>query len=120
MFTLLIILWIMLGSAIYPSLYTVIRHLPVFSSFRVAQRFRFDFIIPFALLAGLGLDNVVRLLEAADQSLKMGGLVIPLSGNGNGSHGVSLKELRECALARATGNPCPRELLFSGYKEAAK
>jgi predicted dehydrogenase len=64
--------------------------------------------------------NVVRLLEAADQSLKMGGLVIPLSGNGNGSHGVSLKELRECALARATGNPCPRELLFSGYKEAAK
>ena len=62
-FTLLIILWIMLGSAIYPSLYTVIRHLPVFSSFRVAQRFRFDFIIPFSLLIGLGLDNVVRLLK---------------------------------------------------------
>jgi hypothetical protein len=29
----------------------------------VAQRFRFDFIIPFSLITGLGLDNVVRLLQ---------------------------------------------------------
>jgi len=62
-FTLLIILWIMLGSAIYPSLYKVIQHLPIFSSFRVAQRFRFDFIIPFSLIIGLGLDNIVRQLQ---------------------------------------------------------
>ena len=62
-FTLLIIFWIMLGNAIYPSLYKVIQHLPVFSSFRVAQRFRFDFIIPFSLIIGLGLDNIVRLLQ---------------------------------------------------------
>jgi hypothetical protein len=62
-FTLLIIFGIMLGNAIHPSLYALIKHLPVFSSFRVAQRFRFDFIIPFTLLTGLGLDNIGRLLQ---------------------------------------------------------
>ncbi len=62
--TMLIIFWIMLGSEIFPSLYNAIRHLPIFSSFRVAQRFRFDFIIPFALLSGLGLDNLRRLLKS--------------------------------------------------------
>jgi hypothetical protein len=61
--TLLIILWIMLGSDIFPSLYGIIRHLPVFSSFRVAQRFRFDIIIPLSLIIGLGLDNLIRLLQ---------------------------------------------------------
>jgi hypothetical protein len=61
--TLLVILWIMYGNVIYPSLYGVIKHLPVFSSFRVAQRFRFDFIIPFSLICGLGLDNSIKLLQ---------------------------------------------------------
>jgi hypothetical protein len=60
---LIIIGWIMLGNLIHLSLYSAIKYLPVFSSFRVAQRFRFDFIIPFSLLTGLGLDNVVRLLH---------------------------------------------------------
>ena len=66
--------------------------------------------------------NVVRLLEAADQSLKMGGLVIRLSGNGNGNgyRGVSLAEMQECAATRASGGPCPIQLLFNGNKEAAK
>ena len=64
--------------------------------------------------------NVVRLLEAADQSLKMGGLVIRLSGNGNGYHGVSLAEMQECAATRASGDPCPIQLLFTGNKDAAK
>jgi hypothetical protein len=61
--TSLVILWIMFGNVIYPSLYGVIKHLPVFSSFRVAQRFRFDFIIPFSLISGLGLDNSIKLLQ---------------------------------------------------------
>jgi len=60
--TMLFIFWLMLGNIIQPSLYALLKHLPVFSSFRVAQRFRFDFIIPFSLLAGLGLDNAVKLL----------------------------------------------------------
>jgi predicted dehydrogenase len=66
--------------------------------------------------------NVVRLLEAADQSLKMGGLVIRLSGNGNGNgyRGVSLAEMQECAATRASGDPCPIQLLFNGNKDAAK
>jgi predicted dehydrogenase len=66
--------------------------------------------------------NVVRLLEAADQSLKMGGLVIRLSGNGNGNgyRGVSLAEMQECAATRASGGPCPIQLLFNGNKDAAQ
>ncbi len=69
LFTLVVITWLMLGNIIHPSLYSLIKHLPVFSSFRVAQRFRFDFIIPFALLTGLGLDNAVRLLKRYKLSL---------------------------------------------------
>ena len=66
--------------------------------------------------------NVVKLLEAADQSVKMGGLVIRLSGNGNGDgyRGVSLAEMQECAATRASGDPCPIQLLFNGNKDAAK
>jgi len=61
--TMLVVFWLMLGNVVYPSLYELIKHLPVFTSSRVAQRFRFDFIVPFSLLAGLGLDNVVRRLD---------------------------------------------------------
>jgi hypothetical protein len=61
--TLLIFFWIMLGNSFSFSLYNGLKQLPVFSSFRVAQRFRFDFIIPFSLITGLGLDNVVRRLQ---------------------------------------------------------
>ncbi len=57
-----IIFWIMLGSEIFPSLYDAVHHLPIFSSFRVAQRFRFDLMIPLALIIGFGSDNLVRLL----------------------------------------------------------
>jgi hypothetical protein len=63
LFSLLFILWIMLGSAVHPSIYKVIQKLPVLSAFRTATRFRFDFIIPFSLIIGLGLDNIVRILQ---------------------------------------------------------
>ena len=69
LFSLLIMVWIMLGYSTPLSLYSVMKHLPVFSSFRVAQRFRFDFIIPFSLLTGLGLDNLVRLLRTQKLAL---------------------------------------------------
>jgi predicted dehydrogenase len=64
--------------------------------------------------------NVVRLLEAADQSLKMGGLVIRLSGSGakNSYHAVSLAEMQECESTRTTGNPCPVQLLFKRNTDA--
>jgi hypothetical protein len=74
--TLLIIFGIMLGNAIHPSLYALIKHLPVFSSFRVAQRFRFDFIIPFSLLTGLGIDNIARFLRKYKPALLLAALCI--------------------------------------------
>jgi predicted dehydrogenase len=65
--------------------------------------------------------NVVRLLEAAEQSLKMGGLVIRLNSNGNGSgyHAVSFAEMEQCASTRAAGGPCPVQLLFGGARGTA-
>lgn len=62
--TLFFLIWLMLGNGVYPSLYAILKRLPIFSSFRVAQRFRFDFIIPFSLIAGLGLDNIYRLIKS--------------------------------------------------------
>ena len=47
--------------------------------------------------------NVVRLLESADQSLKMGGLVMPLSANGDGDHEVAVAELQERQSAHSAG-----------------
>jgi hypothetical protein len=58
---LICMVFLMLGNQILPSLYNLLKTLPFFSSFRVAQRFRFDFIIPFALLAGMGLDRLLSL-----------------------------------------------------------
>jgi predicted dehydrogenase len=54
----------------------------------------------------LGL-KVVRLLEAADKSLKMAGLMISLSRKGDRHSGVSLQELEMCSTARRDGAPCP-------------
>ncbi len=59
-----VIFWLMLGSEIVPSLYNAIRHLPILSSFRVAERFRFDLIIPLALLIGLGFDNLLHIISS--------------------------------------------------------
>ena len=50
---------LMLGSLYTYSPYAWLRELPIFSSFRVAQRFRFVFLIPFALIAGLGFDRFI-------------------------------------------------------------
>jgi predicted dehydrogenase len=63
--------------------------------------------------------NVVRLLEAADQSLKMGGLVIPISGSSDAYRGVSLAEMQECASTRAAGETCPLASLFRGKIQEA-
>jgi len=58
--------------------------------------------------------NVVRLLESADLSLKMGGLVISLSEEGNRYHGVSLAEMKEWSSTHPAGDVCPLELHLNG------
>jgi len=75
--TLLIMIWLALGSGVHPSIYAVLRRLPLFSSFRVAQRFRFDLIIPFSLIAGLGVDNLIHLLPKHKLALILA-IVCPL------------------------------------------
>jgi hypothetical protein len=63
--SLLVIIILMLGNTIVPSLYDFLRSLPFYSSFRVAQRFRFDFIILFSLIVGLGFDRLSQLVHSS-------------------------------------------------------
>jgi len=58
-----IVICLMLGSYLPFSLYDALRALPFFSAFRGAQRFRFDFMIPFALIVGLGFDRLSRVIK---------------------------------------------------------
>lgn len=59
--SLIFMLWMCVGTRIEPSLYALIKELPLIESFRVAQRFRFVFLIPLAIFAGLGLDEVLKI-----------------------------------------------------------
>lgn len=60
---LICIILLMLGNVYRFSLYSLIHDLPILSSFRVAQRFRFAFIIPFSFMIGIGFDHVIRRLS---------------------------------------------------------
>ena len=61
--TLLLVIFMMFGNLSETSLYGLIRNLPVFSSFRVAQRFRFDFILIFSLIVGFGCDRLLKFVN---------------------------------------------------------
>lgn len=50
------LLWLMLGNTTNLSLYELLRKLPFYDNFRVAQRFRFVFLIIFSLLAARGYE----------------------------------------------------------------
>ena len=52
----LVVLWLMLGNTTDFSLYELLRKLPLYDNFRVAQRFRFVFLIIFSLLAARGYE----------------------------------------------------------------
>jgi predicted dehydrogenase len=59
--------------------------------------------------------NVIRLLEAADQSLKMGGPMIPLSGNGDRDHETPRTDFEKGVFAGVHAAP---RTLFSGNRKA--
>jgi len=56
-------LWLAFGSRAPLSLWELIRSLPVFSSMRVAQRYRIVFLLAFSLFAGSGLDALLDRLR---------------------------------------------------------
>ena len=56
------------GTNIYPSIYSFLKALPIISSIRVANRFRFIFMIPFVLMIGHGFD---RIQHHATQTMHM-------------------------------------------------
>ncbi len=49
-------LWLSLGYNIQPSLYAFFQQLPIFNYLRVAQRYRYFFMIPAVIFAGYGFD----------------------------------------------------------------
>jgi hypothetical protein len=62
----LIALWASLGDRVPLSLWGMLHRLPVFDALRVAQRFRWFWLLGFALFAGMGLDEIrARLARSA-------------------------------------------------------
>lgn len=61
--TLLLSLWLAFGSRSPVSLWNLLRQLPIFSSMRVAQRYRIFFLLAFSLFAGFGLDALLDRLR---------------------------------------------------------
>ena len=59
-YILIIFLIISFGTNIYPSIYGVIQVLPLVSLIRVANRFRYIFMVPVVLLIGFGFDVCMR------------------------------------------------------------
>lgn len=60
----LLFLFLSLGTNINPSLYKLLHSLPFFDHMRVAQRYRYFFMIPFVLFIGLGFDFLrLRLIK---------------------------------------------------------
>lgn len=55
---LIIFIYLSFGLYINPSLYKLIHSFPILDNLRVAQRYRFFFMIPIAFFSGLGLDKL--------------------------------------------------------------
>ncbi len=59
----LIFSWMMMGYKLPVSLWGLVRRLPVFSSMRVAQRFRFIFLLFISLYSGFGISVVWKAIK---------------------------------------------------------
>lgn len=67
---LVLFLWISFGYNINPSPYGLLRDIPVFQMTRVAQRYRFMFMVPVAVFAGLGADLVYRRFRRSASAIR--------------------------------------------------
>ncbi len=63
--TLAVFVWLSFGNRVPLSLWQALRHLPLFSALRVAQRFRFVFLLAVALLVALGFQALLGYLTRA-------------------------------------------------------
>ncbi len=59
----IVFLFFAFGSNITPSPFSFLKEIPILSSMRVAQRFRYIFMIPFVFFAGLGFDTCFRFIH---------------------------------------------------------
>ncbi|MEZ4356274.1 MAG: hypothetical protein R3F16_21785 [Myxococcota bacterium] len=57
-------LWLSLGATVWPSPWTVLHPLPVFDQLRMPQRFGLGAVLAASILASIGLDALVRRVEA--------------------------------------------------------
>jgi hypothetical protein len=70
-----ILVWLSFGDRAPVSLWAWLRRLPVFESMRVAQRFRFVWMLLFAVLAGAGLQAIHDWLVSRTRSRRLGAVV---------------------------------------------
>lgn len=75
-FLLLFNFWLMLGDNISLSLWEILRKLPFFSFFRVAQRFRFSFFLFFSLFVGIGFERFLNALNKRYRILLAGAVIM--------------------------------------------
>lgn len=78
--TLFACILLMLGTTVTPSSYTLIKELPFLSITRVAQRFRFDAILLFAIIAGAGMDVVLRTIRTRTLRRLLSFLILGITG----------------------------------------
>lgn len=64
-------LWFSFGYNITPSIYSLLRKLPIFNYLRVAQRYRYVFMIPFSLFVGYGFDHIYILCISQKKNKKL-------------------------------------------------
>lgn len=99
-----VLLWLSLGDRVAVSLWQALRQLPLFESMRVAQRFRYCFMLCLALFAALGLDHLRRWLRGKGVSLAWRTLLV---GGFLAAVLTDLVEHNRAALAEAFSLPPP-------------
>jgi hypothetical protein len=70
-----VFLWLSLGGRASPSLFNALHRLPVYESFRYAERFRLVWFLVLCLFAGLGLQGMRGLLERRSPGRRPGAVV---------------------------------------------
>lgn len=68
-FIIFISILLMLGSNFPINFFLILKKLPFYDSFRVAERFRFNFIIIFSLICGFGFDLILNYLKGIIKTL---------------------------------------------------
>ncbi len=77
-FVFLFFLLLSFGLNIFPSLYRLLHNLPLFDNMRVAQRYRYFFMVPLVIFIGFGYDACVGLIKKLIKNKRISGIFMIL------------------------------------------